>query len=73
MAGSGVNPILYLAFCASESAFQRWPGTWQGWRGIGLGHTGSEGAIGAQGQGQMQGQEQGQGQGQGQGKGQGKG
>ena len=44
-----------------------------GWRGVGLGHTGSEGAIGAQGQGQMQGQGQGQGQGQEQGKGRGKG
>ena len=25
LAGSGVNPTLYLAFSASGSAFQRWP------------------------------------------------
>ena len=30
LAGSGVNPALYLAFSASGSAFQRWPGAWQG-------------------------------------------
>ena len=30
LAGSGVNPTMYLAFCASGSAFQRWPGAWQG-------------------------------------------
>eukprot|EP00964_Phaeocystis_antarctica_P006935 scaffold3748_cov55-Phaeocystis_antarctica.AAC.2 len=29
LAGSGVNPTLYLAFSASGSAFQRWPGAWQ--------------------------------------------
>ena len=29
LAGSGVNPALYLAFSASGSAFQRWPGAWQ--------------------------------------------
>ena len=27
---SFVNPALYLAFSASGSAFQRWPGAWQG-------------------------------------------
>eukprot|EP00964_Phaeocystis_antarctica_P008931 scaffold4843_cov42-Phaeocystis_antarctica.AAC.2 len=30
LAGSGVNPALYVAFSASGSAFQRWPGAWQG-------------------------------------------
>ena len=30
LAGSGVNPALYLAFSASGSAFQRWPGAWPG-------------------------------------------
>ena len=30
LAGSGVNPTLYLAFSASGSAFQRWPGAWHG-------------------------------------------
>ena len=29
LAGSGVNPALYLAFSSSGSAFQRWPGAWQ--------------------------------------------
>eukprot|EP00964_Phaeocystis_antarctica_P042312 scaffold24244_cov63-Phaeocystis_antarctica.AAC.3 len=29
LAGSGVNPTMYLAFCASGSAFQRRPGAWQ--------------------------------------------
>ena len=30
LSGSFVNPTLYLAFSASGSAFQRWPGAWQG-------------------------------------------
>ena len=30
LSGSFVNPALYLAFSASGSAFQRWPGAWQG-------------------------------------------
>ena len=30
LAGSGVNPALYLAFSASGSSFQRWPGAWPG-------------------------------------------
>eukprot|EP00964_Phaeocystis_antarctica_P044878 scaffold25797_cov55-Phaeocystis_antarctica.AAC.2 len=30
LAGSGVTPALYAAFSASGSAFQRWPGAWQG-------------------------------------------
>eukprot|EP00964_Phaeocystis_antarctica_P030695 scaffold17359_cov57-Phaeocystis_antarctica.AAC.2 len=30
LSGSFVNPALYLAFSASGSAFQRWPGVWQG-------------------------------------------
>ena len=30
LTGSFVNPTLYLAFSASGSAFQYWPGGWQG-------------------------------------------
>ena len=41
LAGSGVNPSLYLAFSASGSAFQRWPGAWQGAGPGGLGKRGS--------------------------------
>eukprot|EP00964_Phaeocystis_antarctica_P105542 scaffold70538_cov56-Phaeocystis_antarctica.AAC.3 len=42
LAGSGVNPALYVAFSASGSAFQRWPGAWQraGERARERGHRG---------------------------------
>ena len=34
LVGRGVNPALYLAFSASESAFQFWPGAHsKGWGG----------------------------------------
>ena len=35
LAGSFVNPALYLSFSASGSTLQRGPGAWQGTRGEG--------------------------------------
>ena len=40
LAGSGVNPASYLAFSASRSAFQRWPGACGKGQGRGLGKRG---------------------------------
>ena len=45
LVGRGVNPTLYLAFSASGSAFQFWPGAWQGAAGR-LGETGTGGRLG---------------------------
>ena len=73
LSGSFVNPTLYLAFCASGSAFQRWPGACGKGRGRGLGTRsvtgwGREGKYVGLGTGGMRGRERGgRGQGQGQG------
>ena len=51
LAGSFVNPALYLSFSASGSTLQRWPGAWQGTRGEGEGRGAQERGQGV-GQGQ---------------------